>query len=281
MEPPRMAGRSTSSQSRSLEPPRGGAVELGMGNWNNPPGLDRVRVGTADGPIRLLRASERSDHPRLSEHAGNVAHSGLLSAGYFGDHDILKLTAMAGRSRNELAYLASPDSTLARDPRDNPPLAQRTRRFWRRDREPELHALINAASSLSATVYGITATGWYDVKSDTVLDNYHLDFLVDRAGRRVHVSGRAHRLRGRRPRGGLSPGSLSVRPARSYQPHLFEPGREAGPQYVRQGRLRPRAFLLVRRRAAPASVVGLRSRPGGGEFRAAASPGSSSTPRLA
>ena len=156
--------------------PRGAEVQVGTGAWNTRRGSLQYASGLL--PSRLafyVRASDQTTDG-YREHSGNIAHSAFLSAGYFGDRDIIKLTATAGLSRNTLAYLASPESTLARDRRDNPLSPQEGDKFGEQVASAGYTRLLNDASSFTTALYGVSATGYYDVKSASELDSYHLDF---------------------------------------------------------------------------------------------------------
>ncbi len=155
--------------------PAGGHVDLGTGAWNS----RRGSVDYASGllPSRFAFYARASDQATDSyrEHAGDMSHSGFLSAGYFGDRNIVKLTAMAGQEHSQLAYYASAESTLVRDRRDNPLSPDERDDFGEQLGSLAYTRLINPRSSISTTLYGVSATGYYDVKEPQT-DRYHLDF---------------------------------------------------------------------------------------------------------
>lgn len=155
--------------------PAGGHVELGSGAWNT----RRGSVDYASGllPNRLAFYARLFDQSTDSyrEHAGDMSHSGFFSGGYFGDHDILKVTALAGQEHSQLAYYASAESTLVRDRRDNPLSPNERDDFGEQLGSIVYTHLIDPRSSISTTLYGISATGYYDVIYGET-DRYHLDF---------------------------------------------------------------------------------------------------------
>ncbi|HEY5218712.1 MAG TPA: TonB-dependent receptor [Gemmatimonadaceae bacterium] len=155
--------------------PEGGHVQLGSGDWDTRRG--EVDYATGLLPNRLAFYARVSDFTTDSyrEHAGDMSHSGFFSGGYFGDRDIIKVTAMAGQEHSQLAYDASADSTLLRDRRDNPLSPDERDDFGEQLGSVAYTRLLNSSSSLSTTLYGVSATGYYDVKEPQT-DRYHLDF---------------------------------------------------------------------------------------------------------
>lgn len=109
-------------------------------------------------------------------HSGVLGRSAFLSAGYFGDRDIVKLTATAGLLRDTLAYLAVPDSELRTDRRLNPLQPDELDRFGEQLVGLTYTRLLGEASSWSTTLYRISSKGNYDVFLDPGLENFHLDF---------------------------------------------------------------------------------------------------------
>jgi iron complex outermembrane receptor protein len=101
----------------------------------------------------------------------------MLSAGYFGARDIIKLTAIAGLLRDTLSYLAVADTQLARDRRINPLLPTELDRFGEQLVSVAYTRTLGMSSSLSTTLYRISASGNYDVAIAPDLWNYHLDFV--------------------------------------------------------------------------------------------------------
>ncbi|HVA57105.1 MAG TPA: TonB-dependent receptor [Gemmatimonadaceae bacterium] len=169
-------GGSINFESLSLTgTPAGGHVQLGAGDWNT----GRASVDYASGLLAnrwafYARASDQSTNS-YREHAGDLSHSGFFSAGYFGDRNIVKITATAGLEHSQLAYDAAAESTLVRDRRSNPLSPDERDDFGESLASVVYTHLLSDRSSLSTTVYGVTATGYYDVLS-TQMDRYHLDF---------------------------------------------------------------------------------------------------------
>ena len=110
-------------------------------------------------------------------HSGVLGRSGLIGVGYFGARDIIKVMATAGLLHDTLSYLAVPDTELARDRRINPLRPTELDRFGEQLVSGSYTRLLSGTSTLSTTIYRISASGNYDVAIDPDLWNYHLDFV--------------------------------------------------------------------------------------------------------
>lgn len=155
--------------------PRGADVELEGGSF----GSKRVSVQFDSGllPSRFAMYARlsalRTDGYRY--HSGVDGRSAFLSAGYFGDRDILKATVTTGTMRDTMAYLAVAVSDLDTNRRINPLTPRERDGFSERLAALAYTRLINPSSSLSTTVYRISTSGDYDVLIDS-LDNFNLKF---------------------------------------------------------------------------------------------------------
>ncbi len=155
---------------------RGGTLQLQGGSF----GSRRASVDYTTGQI----PNHLAFYGRLSGlhtdgyryHSGVEGASGFLSGGYFGDRDILKFTAIAGLMRDTMAYLAVPEADLAVDRRINPLSMRERDGFGERLISLAYTHLLSANSSISTTLYRLSATGDYDVLLDS-LETLHLDFV--------------------------------------------------------------------------------------------------------
>ena len=156
--------------------PRSGTVQVEGGSF----GSRRASADYNTGPL----AKHLAFYGRLSAlhtdgyryHSGVEGRSGFLSGGYFGDRDILKFTAIAGSMRDTMAYLAVPKADLDTNRRTNPLSPRERDGFGERLVALSYTRLLNANSSLSTTLYRLSATGDYDVLLDS-LETFHLDFV--------------------------------------------------------------------------------------------------------
>ena len=97
-------------------------------------------------------------------HSGVDGRSLFVSAGYFGDRDMVKLTVTTGTMRDTMAYLAVPAAELAIDRRINPLTPRERDGFSERLAALSYTRLLGPSSSLSTTAYRISASGDYDVR---------------------------------------------------------------------------------------------------------------------
>jgi len=109
-------------------------------------------------------------------HSGVEGKSAFLSAGYFGDRDILKFTVTTGTMKDTMAYLAVPVTDLDTNRRINPLTPQERDGFGERIAAMSYTRLLGASTSLSTTAYRISASGDYDVQLDP-LTQFNLNFV--------------------------------------------------------------------------------------------------------
>lgn len=159
--------------------PREVATELQAGSFNSQRVMMEGSTGlTPRGFAAYGRFSGvRTDGFRYN--AGVLSGSGLVSAGWFGERQSLKLLALGGVLRDTLAYLAVPVSELRQDRRINPIGPDEQDRFGQR-----LLALTHTMEAtngarVATSLYRMSASGSYDVRIDPDpvegLWNFHLD----------------------------------------------------------------------------------------------------------
>ena len=108
-------------------------------------------------------------------HSGVDGRSAFVSAGYFGDRDIVKATVTTGTMRDTMAYLAVAASDLDTNRRINPLTPRERDGFSERLAALAYTRLLSPSSSLSTTVYRLSTSGDYDVLIDS-LDNFNLKY---------------------------------------------------------------------------------------------------------
>ena len=109
-------------------------------------------------------------------HSGVTGKSAFFSAAYFGDRDILKITATTGTMRDTMAYLAVPVADLDTNRRINPLTPRERDGFTERLAALAYTHAFTATTSWSTTAYRISAGGDYDVQLDS-LQQFNLDFV--------------------------------------------------------------------------------------------------------
>lgn len=125
-----------------------GAYRSGLGGAG-----DRLAVQARAG---VLRTNGYRDH------SGVAGGSALVGAGWFGDRDILKLTALAGVLSDTLSYVGATLDELARNRRFNPLSPDEHDRFGQQMVALAYTRLVSDATSLNTTVYRNAASGNYD-----------------------------------------------------------------------------------------------------------------------
>jgi len=143
---------------------RGSSLEVGGGSF----GTARATLQANSGPL----ANRLAFHGRLSgmrsdgyrEGATSAANGALVSAGYFGDRDLVKFTATTGLERNGQTYAAVPLSELRDNPRTNP-LAGVGDKYRESFATLSYTRLVSTDVSAGITAYGFATRGFYDYPS--------------------------------------------------------------------------------------------------------------------
>jgi len=109
-------------------------------------------------------------------HSSVEGKSAFLTAGYFGDRDIVKATVTTGTMRDTMAYLAVPVTDLDTNRRINPLTPEERDGFGERIAALSYTRLLGPSTSLTTTAYRISASGDYDVQLDP-LTQFNLNFV--------------------------------------------------------------------------------------------------------
>jgi iron complex outermembrane receptor protein len=156
--------------------PRSTELQLEGGSFGSRRGSVEYQSG--------LTPSRFAIYARLSDlrtqgyryHSGVEGKSAFVSAGYFGDRDILKFTATTGTMRDTMAYLAVPVTDLDTNRRINPLTPQERDGFGEHITALTYTRLLGPTTSWTTTVYRIAASGDFDVQLDS-LTQFNLDFV--------------------------------------------------------------------------------------------------------
>ena len=167
---------------------RGGDVQVTGGSY----GTRRLSVAARSG----LTSAGFAGYVRVSSHhtdgyrhdSGNDSRSLFASGGYFGARHVIKATVLSGDARNELAYLASDASEIARDPRTNA-LSASERDHFRQDVLLLSHSMaLGTAAAVTTTVYHNRLHGGYDVLVDPDMLRFNVGSRWTGALSTVHVA---------------------------------------------------------------------------------------------
>jgi iron complex outermembrane receptor protein len=139
----------------------GGALQLGGGSFGTARATLEGRTGRLPSNLALYGrlSGLRSDGYRQG--ATSAANGAFVSGGWFGDRDVVKLTASTGLERNGQVYSAVPDSILRVNPRYNP-LAGVGDHYRESFATLNYTHAITPSSSAGLTAYGFDTKGYYD-----------------------------------------------------------------------------------------------------------------------
>ena len=155
---------------------RGGAAQIEGGSFGSRRGSLEFNTGLMSNGFAISARASTLHTQGYRYHSGVNGQSGYLGAGYFGQHDILKLTLVAGAMQDTMAYLAVPVSQLDTNRRINPLSPSERDGFGERLASLSYTHLFGPHSSFTSTVYRLAANGDYDVLLDS-LQTFHLDFV--------------------------------------------------------------------------------------------------------
>ena len=157
---------------------RGGEAQLQLGSFGARRGMLSYSTGLSPSRFAANARVSAQQTNGYRYHSGVYGYAGFLSAGYFGDRDILKLTATAGLMKDTLAYLAEREVDLRKDRRINSLAPNELDAFGEQLVSLAYTRLLSTNTSVSATTYRLSAAGNYDVGYNGSLYNYRLDFAT-------------------------------------------------------------------------------------------------------
>ncbi|HEX9564525.1 MAG TPA: TonB-dependent receptor [Gemmatimonadaceae bacterium] len=139
-------------------------VRLGGGSFGTAMANLEAQSGQMDNRIALSGRISGMRSSGYRDGASSAANSAFLSAGYYGDRDLVKLTATTGLERNGQAYQPVPEAELRQNPRTNP-LAGVGDHYRESLAMLSYTRLLSSTSSAGLTAYGFDTRGWYDYPS--------------------------------------------------------------------------------------------------------------------
>ncbi|MEP6835710.1 MAG: TonB-dependent receptor [Gemmatimonas sp.] len=157
---------------------RGGDAQLQLGSFGARRGMLSYSTGLTPSRFAANARFSAQQTNGYRYHSGVYGYSGFLSAGYFGDRDIVKFTATAGLMKDTLSYLAEREVDLRGDRRINSLAPNELDNFGEQLLSLAYTRLLSTNMSVSATGYRLSAAGNYDAAFDGSLYNYVLDFTT-------------------------------------------------------------------------------------------------------
>ncbi len=142
----------------------GGSLQLQLGSFGAQRVSGAYRSGLT-GPGDRFAVQARAGVLRTNgyrDHSGVAGGSALVGAGWFGDRDIFKLTALAGVLSDTLSYVGATLTELAANRRYNPLAPDEHDRFGQQMVALAYTRLVSDVTSWNTTVYRNSASGNYD-----------------------------------------------------------------------------------------------------------------------
>lgn len=143
-------------------------IEAGYGSFNT----GRLNVNHSTGKSKKGFAAFGSLSAYTSDgykyNSGGNGYSGFISAGYYGNKDVVKFTAFSGMSYNEMAWLAVSETDIKNDPRTNYNPEGETDLFRQHFAQLQYTRQLSNRSSLTTTAYYNRLTGNWGMFMDSV-----------------------------------------------------------------------------------------------------------------
>ena len=113
------AGSVSFESLRLNQPEPWGEIGLTAGSFDSYRGSFEGGTGLMDNKMSFYGRYSKTLSNGFKDHSGTDSDSFFFSGGYYGEKDIIKITAFHGRTRNELAYLPVFIGDIETDPRTN------------------------------------------------------------------------------------------------------------------------------------------------------------------
>ena len=140
----------------------GGDLQLQMGSFGSQRVSASFHSGLTDSRFAVYGRAGALRTDGYRRHSGVEGRSAFVGAGWFGDRDIVKLSALAGMLGDTLSYVGATREELAQDRRYNPLHPGERDRFTQQMIALSYTRLVDGGTSLSTTVYRNSAGGSYD-----------------------------------------------------------------------------------------------------------------------
>ena len=146
--------------------PRGVDVQLQAGSFNSRRASAEWTSGLRGERTAFYVRGSALSTDGYRRHSGIDAYSAFVSGAYFGDRDVVKLTATAGVFADTMAYTGATPAELARDRRFNPLRPDERDKFGEQLAALTYIRSLTPRSSLSTMLYRVSAGGDFDVCID-------------------------------------------------------------------------------------------------------------------
>jgi iron complex outermembrane receptor protein len=140
---------------------RCGSVTLGGGSFNT----TNMNISYSTGMIKKFAFYGNffiGNTEGYKYNSGNNGSSAFISGGYYGDRDVVKVTAFTGSSTNSMAWLAVSETDIKKDPRTNYNEKDANDNFEQDFIQLQYIRTINKNSNLTTTFFYNDLSGAYD-----------------------------------------------------------------------------------------------------------------------
>lgn len=154
-------------------------IQLGYGSFNTKRVSITNSTGLTKNKIALYSNFSALESDGYKYNSGGFGYSAFVSGGYYGDNDIIKMTAFTGRSFNQMDWFAVSERAINNDPRTNYNSPREDDDFMQSFVQLQHIRDLSIYSTLVSTVYYNRLDGNWDLDlqplgaGDTVL-NYGL-----------------------------------------------------------------------------------------------------------
>lgn len=140
----------------------GGELHLQVGSYGARRVSAAYRSGLLDNRLAVYARGGALMTNGYRDHSGVSGGSAFAGAGWFGDRDIVKLTALAGVLADTLSYVGATLDELRQNRRYNPLSPEELDRFGQQMLGLSWTRIVNPTTSFSTTLYRNSAAGHYD-----------------------------------------------------------------------------------------------------------------------
>lgn len=139
------------------------SVEAGYGSFNSQRFNASHSTGLSEKGFALFTNFSAFATDGYKYHTGSEGHSFFMSGGYYGDKDVVKVTAFTGRSQNQMAWFAVSETDIENDPRTNYNSPDADDNFTQSFVQLQYTRSLSTKSLINTTVYYNRLDGEWDL----------------------------------------------------------------------------------------------------------------------
>ena len=160
----------------------GAEIEILTGSFGTLRTTGKINTGVMPNDFAMFTRISKTKSSGYKIHSGSDSYSFFFSGGYLGDHEVIKLTAFAGKTQNDQSYLPVLLSDISLDPRTNYNSPNDTDDFEQELIQLQYGKAFNSRLSTSTSLYYGGARGVFPFGLDNTtqlvfgLSNAHYGF---------------------------------------------------------------------------------------------------------